>query len=221
MTIHHRSPHFTASQRGPRRMLLLLLASLPLLFALLPATAQNRLDIQVTIFSEPSGKETVAVAYDRKIPRADIDRDLAALAGHLRLPPPALKVTEERGIVVAEAELSGLTNWSTGTVNLDALINTFKRYGHFQVMCMFLGDFPLRTVENQQRGPVRVETQVNGSTVSYQIRVDQSHGVPKDIPSFNQRDALWPLVLGVVGLLAVLAACAYLIAYAIRARRRA
>jgi len=202
-------------------LLAVLLAVLCLLWSGAPASAQAPLDVSVTIFSDPSGQERVAIGYDKPVPRSQMEQDFQALASQLNLPVPKLTVSSSAGIWVAEGELRGLTNWTTGTVNLDALIGTFRRYGRFQVMCLFMGNFPLQTVVNERRGPVEVRTQVNGNSIGYEIRVDQSQGVPKSIPSFNRGAAFWPLVIGILGLLAVIGASAYLIVYAIRARREA
>jgi hypothetical protein len=119
--------------------------------------------------------------------------------------------------------LTGLTNWTAGTVNLDAIVRSYKRIKHYRVMGLFAGNFPLVSADKMVRPPVRVEPTVSGNTVLFDVWVDQSHGVPTQVPSLAMRkkEPGWRTAAGIAAVLAVLIGGLGLIAYVVFSRRRA
>ncbi len=141
------------------------------------------LDLQITIFAIPGEKERLAVSYVRaEPPREEIDRDIADLARQLGQPPPSVKVsrrTGPEGFVTVEAELTGLTNWLAGQANLDALLSTYRRFSHLNVYVLFGGQVTLPPRSEVRRPPLTVVSEPRGSGVLYDVRIDQSRGVPQ------------------------------------------
>jgi len=204
-----------------RRKLLTLLLTLWLALPALPLQAQQALDLQVTVFSTGSGPDTLAVAYAKTPSDEEMRADFNDLAGQLGGASPKLKITRDGGITVAEAELSGLTNWSTGLVNLDPLIDTYKRFGHFRAAFFFMGRFPLASRESFTRPPLRVQTRVQGAAVDYEIWVDQSGGVPGELPSVTRKPGPdFKVALGIAAIALVVAVGVFLIVYVITTHRR-
>lgn len=193
-----------------------------LLLALSTGLRAQTPDLQITLFSEPSGRERLAVAYNRAPSEADARAQLDALARRLRVAPRNVRLSTEAGITVLEAELSGLTDWSTGTVNLDPLVDAFRGFGHFRVTILFFGNFPLRSAESLHRPPVRVQARAGPGSVDYEIWIDQSRGVPDQLPSLRDRPGVnWMLLAGLAALAGVLATGIYLAVSAALAQRRA
>jgi hypothetical protein len=190
------------------------------------APPPESLNLQVTVFSTPAGPDRIAVTYDGDPGNAGMQPDFDALAQALGSAPSTLKITRREGATAAEAKLSGLANWTTGAVNLDALIRTFRRFGHFQVLYFFGGNFPLQpqSAESVSRPPVRVQAQVNGSIVAYEVWVDQSRGVPdparlSTVPAGG--DSGWIRWAAVLACVVVVSGGVFLIVTALLARRRA
>lgn len=190
--------------------------------------------IQVTIVSNGSGRDGVAIGYDSAVAEPEARKDLEALARECGSDLKGFKYSNKAGIPVVEAKLAGLTNWKTGQVNLDAINRTFRRAPFFRVMGVFEGPFPLRAAAEWTRGPLRIQTQasdipgqekgsVAGRIVDYRVWVDQRQGVPAEIPSvFNPppRQTSWLPVLFVVATAAGVALLAFLAVYKGRLTRR-
>lgn len=209
------------SRRGlapaPRLLLALLVF---ILLAPRPAAAQD-LDLQITVFSTGAGPDQVAVAYSTPPPEVEMSRHWAILAKDLAIPPPKPRVTRDQGITVAEAELPGLANWTTGIVNLDPLVDAFKSYGHFRVMFFFMGKFPLASAESINKPPLRVQARVSGATVQYEVWVDQTGGPPKQLPRVRETGGTPLKVMLGIGVIAlVVAVGVFLVLYVIMAHRR-
>ena len=119
-----------------------------------------------------------------------------------------------------ETQLTGLTDWRTGAINLDPLIQAYKRYGRFRVAFFFMGAFPMPAVQNIDRPPLRVEMRVERNTVDYRVTIDQSAGVPANLPSAQpQKDGPWKLI-GLLALAIVVALSVFLILNVIMGQRR-
>jgi hypothetical protein len=200
------------------RPLLLLL----LLLCASPAFAQGKAqDIVITVISTGEGADKVGIAYNRKLSEAEIRQDIATIASNLKISPPPAKIESGGGIPMVEFDLAGLADWRTGAINLDPLIQAYKRYGRFQVLFMFLGSFPMPVAENVDRPPLRVEMQVGGNVVSYRVSIDQSAGVPTNLPSAQpQKDSPWKLI-GLLAIAIVVAVSVFLILQVIMGQRRA
>jgi hypothetical protein len=172
--------------------------------------------------SDGRRQDALAVAYGRDVPDTEIRADFAHLAGILHAPPPEVRITRKAGIPAAEAKISGLTNWSAGEVNLDPLVDTFKRFGFFRLVCLFLGNFPLQSVESFTRPPLRVEVnRTSPNVVNYQIWVDQRAGVPRSLPSTVQRTGWgWKGYVGVAALSLVVVGAVFLVVMVLLGQRR-
>lgn len=206
-----------------RRPACLLPALVALLLAATSAAAQKSKaqDLWITVFSAETGAEQVAVAYNEKLPEEEIQRDLAAVAAALKLPPPRVKVTSEGGIPLAETELSGLTDWRTGAIQLDPFIQTYRRFGRFGITFLFLGNFPLPPLQNIDRPPLRVTAEPHGSAVSFRVEVDQSGGVPASLPTADQETGPgWRLIVGIAAMALVVAVSVFLIVHVVLGSRR-
>jgi hypothetical protein len=214
------------------RRLIPLLSLLPFVLAALPAPAQRNAptppapaqqdapDLFVTVFSEP-GKDVVAVAYSDKAPAERIKQDFAEIARNLGAGPPRVKVTVSQGVPAAEATFTGLTDWTTGAVNLNPLIQAYKRYGRFQASFFFLGSFPTGTLENFDRPPLRVLAERNGNVINYRVSIDQSQGEPTTVPTVTSADTpdrKW--IWGVAALSAVVAITVFLLVSVLLGQRR-
>lgn len=186
--------------------------------ALPPADQPSPWDLYVTVMANPNGAEIAGLSYDRTPDKKTIEADVAALAAQLGIEPPTPKITSMGGIAAAEIELRGLTNWKTGEINLDAIVRAFKRFDRFHVAFMFLGDFPLASSESLDRGPLQVVTRRSGSSVQYDITVDQSAGEPDELPSVNasasasamqQNNWLWLVVAAIIFFALLVSGIAY------------
>jgi hypothetical protein len=220
---------FALRKSWPR---LLFLAVFCLWGCAVPASAQDAIDIAVVVFSSPADGDRISVAYTGKPKAEDIKQDFATLAAELGLAKAVPKISREplvRGaeeITAGEAKVSGLTNWSTGAVNLDSLIQTFRRYGHFRATFFFQGNFPLQSPSPQVNNPpVRVQARVSGATVDYEVWIDQSKvgtgRLPSGTASTNTGPG-WKLWVGVAAIALVVAIGAFLIVtVALGQRRRA
>lgn len=186
-----------------------------------PLPAQNTPDIWITVFSEPSGADRVAVAYNVKLPKERLRQDMAEVARALGVPAPRLKVTEVEGIPAVEAELRGLADWRTGAVNLNPLIQAFKRYGRFRVSFFFLGDFPVQPPQSFDQPPLKVESERSGNVINYRVFIDQSHGVPASVPLVTaEQGSDWKRILGIGALALVVAVTVFLVVSIILGQRR-
>lgn len=223
----------SVSSRGPacsRRVLLLvcLLASLAL-GAVHPVKAQgtspSNIDLQLIVISSGSQPDQLAVAYATEETDEQIKQDFAEIAQQLGTGPPKVKVTRRdvggKPIPAADAELPGLTDWRTGAINLDPLIRVYRRYGHFKVNFLFFGNYPIRPLGDVSRPPVRVAERIEGNSVSYEIWVDQSRGVPETVPTVSAQTNSRNLIVGVTALLLVLLGSAFLILQVLKKQRRA
>jgi hypothetical protein len=188
-----------------------------------PAAAQKSKgqDLWITVFSAPTGAEQIAVAYNQKVPEARIQQDLAEVAAALKQPAPRVKVTSGGGIPLAETELSGLTDWRSGAIQLDPLIQTYRRYGRFGITFLFLGNFPLPPLQNIDRPPLRITVEPHGSAVSFWVEVDQSGGVPESLPTAAQEDgSRWRVWLGIGAIALVVAVSVFLVVSVVLGARR-
>jgi hypothetical protein len=217
------------SPRSPFAFFLACFASILLLIACSqPAVAQPEpTDFVITIFSDGSSPDRVGIAYKqeaespeaRKAATAAAQRDMEELARQMGVAPPKVRASYRGGTVGADAELSGLTDWRTGTINLDPLIQTFKRYGHFRVFFFFVGNFPLKSADDVDRPPLRVDATVQGNTVHYEVWIDQSRGVPNP-PSYNRPDSGWRQIVGLIAIALVVAVSVFLVVNVILNQRR-
>jgi hypothetical protein len=203
-------------------------AALFLLIACLasPSRAQENLDLQIVIISTGSGTDDIAVSYGTKPSREQVEADFAQIAERLAVPTPKVKIATVQGITSAEAKIAGLTNWSTGVVNLDPLVWAFRRFGFLRVMCLCMGSFRLTSpTGNETRGKVRWETQQQSTgastTIDYKVWVDQTQGVPSEVPTTQNRWLTGKTIGALAAILAVLAAGAFLIFNTVRNNRRA
>lgn len=192
-----------------------------------PAAAQNAPDIWIIVFADPSGREQVSVAYNSDVgPKGSLKperlkQDLTEVAAALGLPAPEVKVSEREGIPATEAELSGLADWRTGAINLNPLIQTFKRYGRFRVSFFFSGDFPAVPAQNFDQPPLKVESERSGNVLHYRVFIDQSRGVPAAVPLVTQEQGSdWKRIVGIGALATVVAVTVFLVLSIILGQRR-
>lgn len=182
-------------------------------------------DLQLIVVSTGKAPDQLAVAFATEEPDSQIKQDFAALAQELSIATPEVRITRRdvRGkpIPAAQAELPGLTDWTTGTVKLDPLIKVFRRYGHFQVNYLFIGTFPMRPTGNVTQPPIRVAERISGNSVSYEVWVDQSKGVPDTVPSVSSKADPRKLIVGLIFLLLVLAGSVFAILHVMKQQRRA
>lgn len=168
-----------------------------------PADQPSPWDLYLTLFSQPGTPDQIGMSYDASPDDEVIKKDVAELARQVNQAPPELSITRDNEIAAATFALAGLTNWETGVVDLDAITRAFQRFDRFHVSCVFLGEFPLKSTESLQRGPLSVETRVSGSTVEYDITIAQGQG--GELPSINNAGSetgpnrmLWLVVAGIV-----------------------
>lgn len=206
--------------------LALLLLSLPSLLAA-PAEAPGgpNADVRViTVFSDGLGTDRVGLAYDKILSAAEVQQDFANLGAALHHAPAIPRIKTEAGVSTAEAEVSGLVDWNTGVVNLDALIRTFVRFNHFHVYCLFSKSFPLQSTDPIRNGPVTVlvhRDEKNGTVTDFEVFIDQSQVNPAHPPQVNRTRGLsWQVwvALGVIFL--VVFASVFLLAMSILSRRK-
>jgi hypothetical protein len=189
----------------------------------LPARAQVQVpDLWVTVFCEPDGRERLAVAYNQDVGKDRIGQDIAEVAGKLGVPAPKVKITVAEGIPAAEAEFRGLADWKTGAINLDPLIQAFKRYGRFRASFFFLGDFPAQPAQSFDQPPLRVESERSGNTINYRITIDQKNGVPAAVPlTTTPKNEGWRWIVGLTALSVVVAVGVFLVTSILLNQRRA
>lgn len=222
---HH--PHPAAGRR-PFRLLPLLLLGLPALLARGPAAQQASpvapstapLDIAITLFSYQGAPDQLSVVYGGQVPEEQVRQDFRDLARNLGVKEiePSLSVRE--GFTDGSAEVAGLTDWAQGTLKLDPLLQTFRRYGYFQVTCLYFGSVP-RAIPPVNQPPLRIESTVNGSMLSVRVWVDQSRGVPDRLPTAGGGSGSgWRLIVGITAVGLVLLAAAIGIVYVLTGRRR-
>lgn len=175
-----------------------------------PADQPSPWDVYLTVFSSPGAPDQIGLSYDVAPEDEVIKKDVIELARSLNQPPPEVSITRDHDIAAASFSMSGLTNWETGIVALDAVTRAFQRFDRFHISCVFLGEFPLKSTESLQRGRLSVETRVSGSTVEYDITIAPGQG--GELPSINSPGSetgpnrlLWLVVAGIV-ILALLAA---------------
>lgn len=183
--------------------------------------AEKLPEANLVLFSYSSDNNQLAVSYTN-LPEGDsYQQDFANLAKEVGISAPKLQITRAMGSVTVEAQFPKLTDWSQGTVNLDAFIRTFRRFGRFRLACFFMGKFPMKAAEPIQRGPVKVTVTANGNTLDYHVWIDQSGGVPRQIPSVRGREGFpWLLVLGAVAGALLLGFSLFLVVSGILSQRR-
>lgn len=183
------------------------------------------LELQLIVVSTGAAPDQLAVAFATEEPDSQIKQDFAAVAQELGTAVPKTRISRKdvRGkpIPAAQAEMPGLTDWTTGAVKLDPLIKVFRRYGHFRVSYIFVGAFPIRPMGNVSQPPVRVTERISGNSLSYEIWVDQSKGVPKTVPSVTSSSDPRKLIIGVMSLLLVLIGSVFLILLVMKKQRPA
>ena len=136
-----------------------------------PETPKGPTAVYLTIFSSGTGPDELGVAYEGAVTKVEIQQDFAALQRALGVPEQAPEVSTKDGIGGGKANLTGLTNWQTGEVNLAALAQAFRRFGTIRVFAGFSGNFPAKQVTEIPSPKSRVLTQVGGNIVSYEIVV--------------------------------------------------
>lgn len=190
-----------------------------------PPDARPEIGVQVTIFSYGPGKpDHAAVAYSGKPSDEQIREDMTRVAAILGIPTPDLTITRTDDIPAVEAKFSGLTNWGTGVVNLDPLIEAYRRFGRFRVLCLFFGQFPLRSTETIVKPPLRVETKASGASISYDIWIDQSVRGPAQLttaPEAPPAGSSWIIWLAAGAILLIVAGAVFLVVYIYMGQRRA
>ncbi len=236
----------TARSEAPapraRRLLRAALVTLPLLLSHAPVLAQQGTppatgstpvaapaqkdvpDIQMTVFAYPDRREEVAISYPNQKPTDEqVRKDVGTLAQALGMAAPRVKINPpagKEGFVTAEAELTGLTNWSNGQINVDAVVHTFRRVKHLQVFLLFSGTIPLPPAGERDQPPLRIRTQPAGSGVVFDVWIDQSKGTPEGALSVRPADGSGFLWLAVGGTLLVLGLSALLIWYVVVGQKR-
>ena len=186
-----------------------------------PAAAQQpKPDVVVTVFSSGTGPDVVGAAYVDGTPAAEIQQDLENLARETGSPPPTLNTKRRRLMPGGEAKINGLANWSAGTVNLDPIVRTFRRFGLVEVMFFFNGDFHLRPVEGLQGEGVRVDVRPNGNNVMYLVWIDHRHGpIAANVSVAPPGGSRWKLVASIAAIAVVVAAGVFLIVSIVLQRR--
>ncbi|MGV3723291.1 MAG: hypothetical protein ACO1SX_20525 [Actinomycetota bacterium] len=183
------------------------------------------LELQLIVVSTGAAPDQLAVAFATQEPNSQIKQDFADIAQELGTAVPEVRITRKavRGkpVPAAQAEMPGLTDWATGKVKLDPLIKVFRRYGHFRVNYIFVGAFPIRPMGNVTQPPVRVAERISGNSLSYEIWVDQSKGVPASVPSVSSKSDPNKLIIGVISLLLVLVGSVFLILHVMKKQRPA
>lgn len=235
----HGSPAFRSAPRPfSRGRLLPLLLLLLCLGGTRPAWAQSGapppsppgkdLDVAATVISYGPGRpDLISIAYDSQTKNAEIQQDFATLAQELGSAPPKVRITRDQQLKIpqGEAEVAGLTNWSTGAINLDPLIRVLRRFGHFRAGFLFAGGkYPLQQIpQGVNQGPLRVDVlNSTDQSVSYEVWINQSGGVPASLPSTNGETGLgWRLWVGIAAIAAVIAVSVFLIVNIILGQRRA
>lgn len=196
-----------------------------------PPASTPEVAFQITIISRGTGRDEIAVGYGKPTKAAEAKGEMQALAETLGSTVEGLKVTTDAGITVAEAKLTGLTNWKTGQVNLDVLNQAFRRARFFRIVCFFFGPFPIRAPATWVQGPLRIQTQTQeftpaqgavGRIVDYQIWVDQSRGIPARLPTVYTRTQKpgVPWLLVAVAVVAVGCGVFAIVYIVVAARRR-
>lgn len=170
--------------------------------------AVEPVDLQVLVIARSGGPDVVAVSYGQPVADAQVHEDyqnLARALNHARV-TPAIKhspATDQLpASVEAQAILSGLVNWQAGQLNLDALLQTFKRYRRVNVVFWFETPFDLRWPRGGgTRGPLRWQLDsADRHTAKYDFWIDQSHGVPRDLPSLRPGGVPWGMLIGLGGI---------------------
>ncbi|MFN3649933.1 MAG: hypothetical protein ACK47B_10140 [Armatimonadota bacterium] len=190
----------------------------------------NAFEISVVVFSIPGGPDSVAVAYPESIKDPQIRQDLQQLAAALGTQAAEVRVEREKlpgrneVIATGSANMTGLANWQSGAINLDPLIQTYRRYGHFSATFMFMGSFPMQQPPPSfSEPPLQVRSQrVGNNSVSFEVWIDQSRGVPDSVPSVSQSQSgpSWRLIAAVVAILLVVGVSVVLIVSVLLAQRR-
>ena len=200
-----------------------------------PGPGPQKSELMIVIMSIPNLPDSIGVTYNDDPGDDQVKKDLKEVARVLGSEAGPIDITRRAGYPSGETNISGLADWHTGQVALDPLIQAYRRYGHFHVVYMFGGSFPLKAAEQFAQGPIRVEPHVQdtgnaapgnavqrGLTVDYEIWVDQKNGPPKNIPSVGARPGLDVVRMGlVVALLGVALLIVILMVKVVRARRQA
>ena len=182
------------------------------------------LDVQVVVVSRPGTADEVGIAY--ATPEADeqIKQDFGEIAHELGSAIPKVEITRPKKgakIPAARGQLTGITNWQAGTINLQPFVQVLRRYGHFRANFVFLGNYPLQSLGNFNKPPVRVAEQVGQNSVAYEIWVDQSKGVPETVPTVQRSTPIGLLIGAVAAISLIVAASVFLILQVIQKQRRA
>ncbi|MBI3909348.1 MAG: hypothetical protein HY320_00250 [Armatimonadetes bacterium] len=170
------------------------------------------MDVWVVVAAGGGRPDIVAVSYAVPVSNNQVREDYRALARSLNRAVVTPKIQRRRDLpgesvsVGAEANLTGLVNWQIGRLNLDALLETFKRYRHTAVSFFLWAPFQLKwPTGGETRGPVRWQlTSRNPFSVTYHIWIDQSRGIPQTLPSLQPSGIGWGPVIG-IGLIALIA----------------
>jgi len=164
-------------------------------------------DLQVLVIARSGGPDVVAISYGQPVTDAQVHEDyqnLARALNHARVTPAIEHTPAQRGLpasVEAQAILSGLVNWQAGQLNLDALLQTFKRYRRVNVVFWFETPFHLRWPRGGgTRGPLRWQLDsADRHSAKYDFWIDQSHGVPRDLPSLRPGGVPWGILIAIGG----------------------
>jgi hypothetical protein len=190
-----------------------------------PARPAGALDLQVVVVSRAGAPDDVGIAY--ATPEADeqIKQDFGEIARELGNAAPKVEITRpekgKKAIPAARGQLTGVTNWQTGTINLNPFISVLRRYGHFRANFVFLGNYPLKSLGSFNQPPVRVVERVDGNSVAYEIWVDQSKGVPEAVPTVQPSTPAGMMIAAVAAIALIVAASVFLILQVIQKQRRA
>jgi hypothetical protein len=187
------------------------------------AWSQAPQDIVIPVIASGPGPDHVGIAYNRKLPDEQLRQDIAAVASNLKIGPPRVKLRSSGRDRLVEAELTGLTDWKTGAVNVDPILQAYRRYGNFRVLFMFLGEFPMPAPRNVDEPPLRVEMKVQGSVIDYRITIDQSNGVPGALPMVarvNDSAGQLTKLIGLIAMAVIVAISVFLILNVVMGQRR-
>ena len=172
-----------------------------LLLLLYPARAQNPRpiapsgppDVLVLVFAVPGGADQIGLTYAGKVPRAQVQRDMAALKQNTGWALTAVKITDSPPPVAgkrpamtsAECAAVGVVDGAAHTLPLEPIVRALKPYHRVTLSYFAPPGFQFQGLRGFADEHVQIALMQHGATYTYNITITDPHFDRLNLPLYG------------------------------------
>lgn len=182
-------------------------------------------DVLILVMSGLGRYDQVSINYNSEVPvsKAQIDLNTLARVGHWAIlsPSASIKSTSAAKAIRSTSvsfQSQGILNQQSGTLSLEPLVNTFKRFKYIEVDYITPTSFTFHGLKDFENKYVKIILSQSGSSYRYRVRIKNSSFTRLSLPlkqsaqteSQSIQIALLPKLLIILGIAILGAIIAYL-----------